>query len=89
VHSAWALSRADRRRFDGGQFAAPDAAEQAAATCGGKHLTECHDCTKYRAEIRATIAIAGRVTPDDLTEQMRVEFVALYRRSQLDRDARD
>jgi anti-sigma factor RsiW len=54
-----------------------------------KHLTKCDGCTEYLAQIRATIAITGRITPDDLTDQMRTEFVALYRRWQRDRDAGD
>ena len=45
-----------------------------------KHLARCTGCTEYLAQIRATIAITGRVTPDDLTEQMRGEFIDLYRR---------
>jgi anti-sigma factor RsiW len=51
-----------------------------------KHLAECRGCTEYLAQIRATIAITGRVTPDDLTDDMRTEFVELYRRWQHDRD---
>jgi hypothetical protein len=41
------------------------------------------------AQIRATIALTSRVTADDLTEQMRVEFIDLYRRWQYDRDTQD
>jgi hypothetical protein len=33
--------------------------------------------------------VTGRVTPEDLTEEMRAEFVELYRRWQNDRDTRD
>lgn len=51
-----------------------------------KHLSKCDGCTEYLAQIRATIAITGRVTPDDLTDEMRTEFVELYRRWQDDRD---
>ena len=54
-----------------------------------KHLAKCDGCTEYLAQIRATIAITGRITPDDLTEQMRTEFIALYRRWERDRDAGD
>ena len=54
-----------------------------------KHLAKCHGCTEYLAQIRATIAITGRVTPDDLTHQMRVEFIELYRRWQRDPEAGD
>jgi anti-sigma factor RsiW len=52
-----------------------------------RHLAKCHGCTEYLAQIRATIAITGRVTADDLSDEMRTEFVQLYRRWQHDRDA--
>jgi anti-sigma factor RsiW len=54
-----------------------------------RHLARCPHCTEYLTQIRATIAITGRVTPDDLTDQMRTEFIALYRRWQHDRDTGD
>ena len=54
-----------------------------------KHLALCPGCTEYLAQIRAAIAITGRVTPEDLTEQMRVEFIDIYRRWQHERDADD
>jgi anti-sigma factor RsiW len=52
-----------------------------------KHLGKCDGCTEYLAQIRATLAVTGRVTPDDLSDEMRTEFVALYRRWQRDGDA--
>jgi len=51
-----------------------------------RHLADCPHCTEYLAQVRATIAMSGRVTPDDLTAQMRDEFIALYRRWQGDED---
>jgi anti-sigma factor RsiW len=51
------------------------------------HLAGCPHCTEYLAQMRATIAITGQVTPDDLTEQMRADFIDLYRRWQNDSDA--
>jgi anti-sigma factor RsiW len=54
-----------------------------------KHLAKCQGCTEYLAQIHATIAITGRVTPDDLSDEMRTEFVELYRRWQHDRDVDD
>jgi anti-sigma factor RsiW len=51
-----------------------------------KHLASCPHCTEYLAQIRATIAMSGRVNPDDLTPQMRDEFIALFRRWQDDED---
>jgi anti-sigma factor RsiW len=44
------------------------------------HLSGCPHCTEYLAQIRETIRLAGRVTPDDLTPQMRTDFSDLYRR---------
>ncbi len=43
------------------------------------HLAGCPHCTEYLAQLRATIALAGRITPADLTPQMRTEMIALYR----------
>ncbi len=51
-----------------------------------KHLADCPHCTEYLAQIRATIALSGRVRPDDLTPQMRREFIALFRDWQDDED---
>jgi len=45
-----------------------------------KHLAGCPHCTEYLAQIRETIQLAGRVTPEDLTPQMRDDLTDLYRR---------
>ena len=45
-----------------------------------KHLAGCPHCTEYLAQMRETIRLAGRVTPDDLTPQMRDDLTDLYRR---------
>jgi len=45
-----------------------------------KHLAGCPHCTEYLAQMRATIRLAGRVTPEDLTPQMRDDLTDLYRR---------
>lgn len=45
-----------------------------------RHLTGCPNCREYLAQIRETIRLAGRVTPEDLTPQMRDELTDLYRR---------
>lgn len=45
-----------------------------------KHLSGCPHCTEYLAQIRETIRLAGRVTPEDLTPQMRDDLTDLYRR---------
>jgi anti-sigma factor RsiW len=47
-----------------------------------RHLAACPHCTEYLAQMRATIELAGHVTPDDLTPQMQDEFIALYRQWQ-------
>ena len=46
------------------------------------HLAGCPHCTEYLAQMRETISLAGRLAPEDLTPQMRDEFVDLYRRWQ-------
>ena len=46
------------------------------------HLAVCQHCTEYLAQMRATIELSGRITPDDLTPQMETDFIALYRRWQ-------
>jgi anti-sigma factor RsiW len=43
------------------------------------HLASCPDCPEYVAQMRAIIALAGSVTPDDLTPRMRSELISLYR----------
>ena len=45
-----------------------------------KHLAGCPHCTEYLAQIRETIRVAGRVTPEDLTPEMRDDLTDLYRR---------
>jgi predicted anti-sigma-YlaC factor YlaD len=45
-----------------------------------KHLSRCSLCTEYLAQISETIRLAGRVTPEDLSPQMRDDLTDLYRR---------
>jgi anti-sigma factor RsiW len=52
------------------------------------HLARCPDCPEYLAQMRAIVALAGRVTPDDLTPRMREGFISVYRRWR-DDEARD
>ena len=49
-----------------------------------KHLAGCLHCPEYLAQVRAVIALAGSITPDDLTPHMRSEFISLYRRWRAD-----
>ena len=43
------------------------------------HLAGCPHCTEYLAQMRETIRLAGRVTPDDLTTQMRTDLTDIFR----------
>jgi anti-sigma factor RsiW len=43
-----------------------------------RHLAGCEHCSEYLAQMRATIAVAGRITPEDLTSEMRTAFAELY-----------
>jgi anti-sigma factor RsiW len=52
------------------------------------HLAHCPDCPEYLDQMRAIVALAGSITPDDLTPRMREEFISLYRRWR-DDEARD
>ncbi|HKD87829.1 MAG TPA: zf-HC2 domain-containing protein [Streptosporangiaceae bacterium] len=49
-----------------------------------RHLAGCPHCPEYLAQMRATIDLTGRITPDDLTPQMRQDFIELFRRWQAD-----
>jgi anti-sigma factor RsiW len=44
------------------------------------HLAGCPHCTEYLAQMRETIRLTGRLTPEDLTPEMRSDFTDLYRR---------
>jgi predicted anti-sigma-YlaC factor YlaD len=44
------------------------------------HLAGCPHCTEYLAQIRETITLVGRVTPEDLTPQMSTDLTDIYRR---------
>ena len=46
------------------------------------HLVGCPHCTEYLAQMRETIRVTGRLTPEDLTPQMREDLVEVYRRWQ-------
>ena len=43
------------------------------------HLAGCPHCTEYLAQMRETIRLAGRLSPEDLSPQMRAAFTDLYR----------
>ncbi len=44
------------------------------------HLAACQHCGEYLAQMRATVRLSGQIAPEDLTPEMRAEFVALYER---------
>jgi anti-sigma factor RsiW len=43
------------------------------------HVAECPHCRTYLEQIRTTIAMTGRVGPEDLDPQAQDELIALYR----------
>jgi anti-sigma factor RsiW len=48
------------------------------------HLARCPDCPEYLAQMRAIIALAGSITPEDLSPHMRSELIRLYLRWRAD-----
>jgi anti-sigma factor RsiW len=46
-----------------------------------RHLSGCESCTHYAEELRTTIALAGRVEGDDLSEEASVLLEAFRGRS--------
>jgi anti-sigma factor RsiW len=44
-----------------------------------RHLAGCPNCTEYLAQMRETIQLTGRLTPQDLSPPMRDAFTDLYR----------
>jgi anti-sigma factor RsiW len=45
-----------------------------------RHLAACPHCTEYLAQVRETISLVGRLTPEDMSPQMRDAFTGVYRR---------
>jgi anti-sigma factor RsiW len=50
------------------------------------HLAGCEHCSEYLAQMRATIALTGRLRSEDLTPEMREEFGDIYRRWRAEED---
>jgi hypothetical protein len=44
------------------------------------HLAGCRHCAEYLAQIRETVRLAGRITPEDLPPEMSTDLMDLYRR---------
>jgi anti-sigma factor RsiW len=45
-----------------------------------RHLAGCPHCTEYLAQMRVTIDLSGQIAAEDLTPQMREDFIELFRR---------
>ena len=45
-----------------------------------RHLSTCPHCTEYLAQVQETIRLAGRLTPADLSPEMRDAFTDVFRR---------
>ena len=43
------------------------------------HIADCPHCRTYLEQIRTTIALTGRIEPDDLDREVQDELIALYR----------
>lgn len=46
------------------------------------HLAGCPHCTAYLAQMRDTVRLTGRLVPNDVSDDMQLEFRALYRKWQ-------
>ena len=44
-----------------------------------EHLAECAGCVNYVDQMRTTISLTGRVTPDDLSDETKAELLAAFR----------
>ena len=45
-----------------------------------RHLRACPNCSAYLEQIRATIALAGSVEPEELSAEATQDLIDLYRR---------
>ena len=50
------------------------------------HLSECDGCAEHLRQIRATIALAGRLREEDIDPVARQELLEVYRRWKTVRD---
>lgn len=46
-----------------------------------RHLRACEHCAEYLSQLKATIAAAGRIDPDELSPSTRDALIDLYRRA--------
>jgi anti-sigma factor RsiW len=49
-----------------------------------RHLADCPHCTEYLEQVRETIRLAGRLTPSDMSTEMRDAFADVFRRWRAD-----
>jgi anti-sigma factor RsiW len=49
-----------------------------------RHLADCQHCTEYLAQVRETIRLAGKLTPSDMSPEMRDAFADVFRRWRAD-----
>lgn len=45
-----------------------------------RHLRACPNCSAYLEQIRATVALAGSVEPEELSAEATQDLIDLYRR---------
>ena len=43
------------------------------------HVQDCVGCANYLDQIQVTIAVTGRITPDDLSGEAKAELLAAFR----------
>jgi anti-sigma factor RsiW len=44
-----------------------------------RHVEACADCTHYLEEMRTTIALAGKIEADDLSDAAKADLLAAFR----------
>jgi anti-sigma factor RsiW len=50
------------------------------------HLAGCPHCSAYLAQMRETLRLTGRLTPEDLSPEMTEEFSEIFRRWSSERE---
>ncbi len=44
------------------------------------HIADCPNCRRYLAQMRTTLAVLGRIEPEEVAPEAMDELVALFRR---------
>jgi hypothetical protein len=47
-----------------------------------RHLAGCRDCTLYLEQMRATIAVTGRLRSDEIPSGLRADLLSAFREAQ-------